>query len=358
MRNQVIIPLAFFTYKFLYWFKSYRFLSSIYKISNFKELDDILVKTISKNGASSIVDGDFIFALYSKVNSTSPLLTNIIKDATSAIASTTTSSASSSIISTAASNAIPIIISSTTTDNANNGVLAIQTTTSLIFECAHSSTATMSSVISQQYNSVPSFTLTDCLGDSINVITDNVVFPLENSFSKFILKPPADSLFTRFFEMLLGKRKLLGQLIEERVLRPNINLYTVLSCKIGKIGNIQWRLINEPFQFSKDKLDLDLADSKFKTFMYGGFVIALSTSIILYYGIPMLRDYLYHLKIKQTSTTYEDSKRSCSICYEGVRDVVFLPCSHVVTCFGCSSMVGTCPVCRTMIQTKKKIFFS
>ncbi|EAL73021.1 hypothetical protein DDB_G0268864 [Dictyostelium discoideum AX4] len=369
MRNQVIIPLAFFTYKFVYWFKSYRFLSSIYKISSFKELEEVLINSISKNGlaaaASSITEGELIFALYSRLNSTSPLLTNIIKDASSsnissAIAATATASSSASdVISTAASNTIPIIISSTTTNNANSGVLAIQTTTSLIFECAHSSLATMSSVISQQYTSVPSFTLTDSLGETINVITDNVVFPLENSFSKFILQSPGDSLFTRFFEILLGKRKLLGQLIEERVLRPNINLYTVLSCKIGKIGNdIQWRLVNEPFQFSKDKLDFDLADSKFKTLMYGGFVIALSTSIILYFGIPMLRDYLYHLKIKQTSTTYEDSKRSCSICYEGVRDVVFLPCSHVVTCFDCSSMVGTCPVCRMMIQTKKKIFFS
>ncbi|KAK5576169.1 hypothetical protein RB653_007310 [Dictyostelium firmibasis] len=357
MRNQVIIPLAFFTYKFVFWFKNYRFLSSIYKISSFRELE-LLLKS---NG---IIDGDIIIALYSRVNSTSPLLTNIIRDTTlnstlsSAVTSTTGVSTASSIISAASSNAIPIIISSTA-NNENNGVLAIKTTTSLIFECAHSSSATLSSIISQQYTSVPSYTLTDSFGKTINVISDNISFPLENSFSKFLLQPPNDSFFTKFFEVIFGKRKLIGQLIEERVLRPNINLYTILSCKLGKIGNeIQYRLINEPFQFSKDKLDLDLADSKFKTFVYGGFVIALSTSIILYYGVPMLRDYLYHLKIKKTSTTYEESKRSCSICYEGVRDVVFLPCSHVVTCFGCSSMVGTCPVCRTMIQTKKKIFFS
>ncbi|KAN0043447.1 hypothetical protein ACTA71_011106 [Dictyostelium dimigraforme] len=349
MKNQVIIPLAFFTYKFVYWFRSYRFLSSIYKISSFKEFEEIL----SNSGTSSIFDSDIYIALYSKVNSTSPLLINTIKETSSFISSEIASSTTSPNL----SNAIPIIINSTA-NNTIDGVLAIQTTTSLIFESAHSSATAIPSIISQQYNSVPSFTLTDSLGETIKVITDNVSFPLESSFSKYLSQPNSNSIFTKFFE-IFGKRKLLGQLIESKVLRPNVNLYTILSCKIGKMDkSIQWRLVNESFQFSKDKLDLDLADSKFKTFMYGGLVIALSTSIILYFGIPMLRDYLYNRKIKQTSTTYEDFKGNCSVCYESIRDVVFFPCSHVVTCSGCSSRMGTCPICRAMIQSKKKIFYS
>jgi hypothetical protein len=48
--------------------------------------------------------------------------------------------------------------------------------------------------------------------------------------------------------------------------------------------------------------------------------------------------------------------RNCTICMDKESDVVFLPCCHLCACERCSDAVHSCPVCRTNISRKIKIF--
>jgi hypothetical protein len=41
-----------------------------------------------------------------------------------------------------------------------------------------------------------------------------------------------------------------------------------------------------------------------------------------------------------------EDQTKCTICYDNDREVCFLPCSHMVTCFHCSEAVQDCPMCR------------
>ena len=56
----------------------------------------------------------------------------------------------------------------------------------------------------------------------------------------------------------------------------------------------------------------------------------------------------------------EDSAGSqfeCVVCMSGTRKVVFMPCSHFVTCQLCSQSLDTCPVCRLPLMGKLEVFF-
>jgi hypothetical protein len=46
----------------------------------------------------------------------------------------------------------------------------------------------------------------------------------------------------------------------------------------------------------------------------------------------------------------------CKCCFENDRDILFEPCKHIFSCVTCSSMMHNCPVCRTKIVRKTKIF--
>ncbi|XP_053389086.1 uncharacterized protein LOC123557975 [Mercenaria mercenaria] len=45
-----------------------------------------------------------------------------------------------------------------------------------------------------------------------------------------------------------------------------------------------------------------------------------------------------------------DHERSCKICYGEEACVVFLPCSHMIACENCSSMLQNCAMCRSLIR--------
>lgn len=49
-------------------------------------------------------------------------------------------------------------------------------------------------------------------------------------------------------------------------------------------------------------------------------------------------------------------ERSCRVCLDGDRTVVFLPCRHLATCPSCAAVVKTCPVCRSGIERVVKIY--
>ncbi|KAF5288237.1 hypothetical protein FQA39_LY04005 [Lamprigera yunnana] len=46
----------------------------------------------------------------------------------------------------------------------------------------------------------------------------------------------------------------------------------------------------------------------------------------------------------------------CVICMEINCEVVFVPCGHLCCCFACSNAVGTCPMCRTEIHSKIRVY--
>ncbi|CAD7082243.1 unnamed protein product [Hermetia illucens] len=48
----------------------------------------------------------------------------------------------------------------------------------------------------------------------------------------------------------------------------------------------------------------------------------------------------------------------CKICSEQIRDVVFLPCGHVVACSECAKQCEFCPICRAKVERKHKLYYS
>jgi len=51
-------------------------------------------------------------------------------------------------------------------------------------------------------------------------------------------------------------------------------------------------------------------------------------------------------------------KEFCIVCMEKVREVVFMPCCHFLTCPLCSPRISKCPVCNKTVQKHLKLFWS
>ena len=52
----------------------------------------------------------------------------------------------------------------------------------------------------------------------------------------------------------------------------------------------------------------------------------------------------------------QQGEQKCVVCLEAARDVVFMPCFHVVSCWTCGLRVSECPVCRVAIQQKRRVY--
>ncbi|PRP87944.1 serine/threonine protein kinase [Planoprotostelium fungivorum] len=48
----------------------------------------------------------------------------------------------------------------------------------------------------------------------------------------------------------------------------------------------------------------------------------------------------------------------CKVCLERPMDTVLIPCGHICVCHQCSSNMGQCPMCRSVIQTVVKTYKS
>jgi hypothetical protein len=63
-------------------------------------------------------------------------------------------------------------------------------------------------------------------------------------------------------------------------------------------------------------------------------------------------------KVKQEKGVAEQQleeaqdRLECTLCMDVERNVLFLPCSHVVACDGCAAELDECPICRTAITQK------
>ena len=103
-------------------------------------------------------------------------------------------------------------------------------------------------------------------------------------------------------------------------------------------------------------------------------VLKFLNSRVRYYNIEihLLTHQILHLK-KDIYTYYEildDYKKdlehqvkvdviTCKVCYEKISDCIFEPCKHMVCCDECSNKImdNKCPMCRTNIESKLKIYF-
>ena len=43
-------------------------------------------------------------------------------------------------------------------------------------------------------------------------------------------------------------------------------------------------------------------------------------------------------------------ERSCVVCFDRQKVVMFMPCSHLAACVECSVAMSTCPICRQKIE--------
>jgi len=52
----------------------------------------------------------------------------------------------------------------------------------------------------------------------------------------------------------------------------------------------------------------------------------------------------------------EEAQLTCIVCMHSIRQVVFLPCTHFITCVACSERVSSCPKCRSPIDQRLTTF--
>lgn len=67
----------------------------------------------------------------------------------------------------------------------------------------------------------------------------------------------------------------------------------------------------------------------------------------------------FNKKCQFIDDVIEKSKSTalCDICYSNTKNICFLPCAHIVCCSDCSSKnITECPICKTVIKTKMKVF--
>lgn len=49
-------------------------------------------------------------------------------------------------------------------------------------------------------------------------------------------------------------------------------------------------------------------------------------------------------------------RRCCCVCADAPVDAVLLPCRHQQICFGCASAVSTCPICRSVVESRIQVY--
>lgn len=54
----------------------------------------------------------------------------------------------------------------------------------------------------------------------------------------------------------------------------------------------------------------------------------------------------------------DDGSGICSICLEDPLEVLFNPCGHIATCQRCAHQCQSCPICRSRIESTKKVFLA
>lgn len=56
------------------------------------------------------------------------------------------------------------------------------------------------------------------------------------------------------------------------------------------------------------------------------------------------------------SSKDDSSKDDCVVCLDQTKSMVFVPCGHLACCEKCANVQQTCPICRSIVSTKVKLF--
>jgi len=74
-------------------------------------------------------------------------------------------------------------------------------------------------------------------------------------------------------------------------------------------------------------------------------------------GSPIKEEKKEGASNNQTVTPSNFDKENCLICMERTREIVFLPCSHFLTCPLCAPKLTSCPICNKKLEKHLKIFW-
>ena len=91
---------------------------------------------------------------------------------------------------------------------------------------------------------------------------------------------------------------------------------------------------------------------------------------LLYQQVSLPQKYIYYsyllyfLSVWQKNTTMEYCQyllkeliplESCVICMENNANQILMPCTHIVCCDNCISEIQACPICRSPVETYRKV---
>jgi len=59
---------------------------------------------------------------------------------------------------------------------------------------------------------------------------------------------------------------------------------------------------------------------------------------------------------KNVEEKHKDEKPKCSVCMENEISQILYPCKHICLCELCGSILNECPLCRTKIESRDKVY--
>uniref|UniRef100_A0A914E9H0 RING-type domain-containing protein n=1 Tax=Acrobeloides nanus TaxID=290746 RepID=A0A914E9H0_9BILA len=73
---------------------------------------------------------------------------------------------------------------------------------------------------------------------------------------------------------------------------------------------------------------------------------------------PMVEEHAQSTTSSQPTRKNDESmdENLCCICLENKPEIVLIPCGHAKFCQGCADMFKECPICRSTVVMKQRIF--
>ena len=78
---------------------------------------------------------------------------------------------------------------------------------------------------------------------------------------------------------------------------------------------------------------------------------------ILYPKLPQIKKVNNPIKVEKKEEEKDVEFIKCVICLENNKSYLFMPCKHIPCCKNCAEKVEQCPICRSKIDSKIRIWF-
>jgi len=69
-----------------------------------------------------------------------------------------------------------------------------------------------------------------------------------------------------------------------------------------------------------------------------------------------LKNVLARIEVKKVEVMVKIKDKICCLCMDKQTNIAFSPCGHICVCFRCGEEINQCPLCRSKIQLKVKVF--